>query len=154
MTPPIYINSVPNQLDFVQLLPLDWQEALAAEGKRLDNISQISGLFSDFELLGGGIVFSSLLAGATDFEKLHADYLFKTFGNYIGFVWIRPDFRGKRLGVEWFLALFKRHPSSGFWLSIEEESLLSFYTKLGFHSFAIHIDSTTFQEQILVYQPR
>lgn len=154
MTTTACLKSVPNQLDFVCLLPLDWQEALAAEGNEIDHISKTLGLFRDFELIGGGMIFSSLLAGATDFEKFHADYLFKTFGNYIGFVWVRPEFRGMKLGRDWFLALFKHYPSSGFWLSIEEEGLLTFYTQLGFHSHAIHKEGKVFQEHILVYQPQ
>lgn len=147
------LKQVPHRLDFMHLLPLDWQEPLKAEGIGLDQKSQILGLYIRTELIGGGMVFKGLPTAATDFEKSHAAHLFKSIGNYIGFVWVRAEYRGMKLGSAWFLELFKRHPTKGFWLAIEDQNLVSFYTQLGFKSHALHSLHGVFQEQILVYQP-
>lgn len=147
------LKPVSHHLEFMHLLPLDWQEPLKAEGIGLDQKSQILGLYFGKELIGGGMVFTDMPTAATDFEKSHAAHLFKTIGNYIGFVWVRPEYRGMKLGSTWFSELFKCHPTKGFWLAIEDQNLLYFYTQLGFKSHALHSLHGVFQEQILVYKP-
>ena len=150
----VFFKSIANSTSFISLLPADWLVALRSYLPLVENNAQAYGLYQAGELVAGGVVFLEELKESTSFEKEHAPYMFKACGPYIGFVWVLPERRGEQLGSLWFNELFKTFPNQGFWLSIEEAGLKTFYEKIGFKVFDTHIENGNFLEQILFYNPK
>ncbi len=119
-----------NPTDFFTILPQDWLDELMPQWAVLEKTAEVYVVIKNNEVISGGIVFNQTLPRMTEVE-IQASVLFKS-ASYIGYVFTQPQFRGIGASSFWFHSLFDRHKHQGFWLSIEDIQLSSFYQKLGF----------------------
>lgn len=120
-----------NPEEFFQILPLDWQEALAVVWNKAKASSEIYVIENEGEIIAGGIVFKQYTQDMVLFKK-EAQKLLAANSYYIGYLWVKETHRGKDLGTFWLNAIKGTYPKTNFWLTIEEENLQRFYTKNGF----------------------
>lgn len=116
---------------FFEILPEDWQEGIVPHWEKYKESSKVFIVESDGEVLGGGIVFSTVSPDTLAYKE-EAQRWFDKGYLYIGFLWISEKHRDKKLGTRWLQYLFELFPQQSFWLSIEEYNLVSFYKRSGF----------------------
>lgn len=134
---------------FFNTLPPDWQAGIVPYWSEYKHTARIFVLESATEVLGGGIVFSTLSPDTQPAYAAEAQQWFDEGYLYIGFLWIGEQHRDQQLGSAWLQSVYHVLPKQKFWLSIEEHRLASFYIRNGFelkHSLQL-ADS---QEWILV----
>ena len=117
---------------FFNALPDDWQEGIVPYWADYQNTARIFILESGTEVLGGGVVFSTISPDTQQDYKLEAQRWFDEGFLYIGYLWFSEQYRGKQLGTKWLQHLYARNPKQKFWLSIDEYRLASFYIRNGF----------------------
>jgi GNAT superfamily N-acetyltransferase len=113
---------------FFDILPPDWQEGIVPYWSEYKKSAQIMVLKKNGTILGGGIIFSSISPDT----KIYADLAQSWFDRgclYIGFLWIDEQFRNQKLGTKWLEEVFKLNLNQKYWLTIEEENLIRFYTQ-------------------------
>lgn len=116
---------------FFSILPDDWQQSIIPFWPDYQDSARIFILSTPEEVLGGGIVFSSVSPDTLTYQK-EAQAWFDRGYLYIGFLWISEKYRGKRLGSRWLELLRLQLPYQKFWLSIDEFQLAAFYEQNGF----------------------
>ncbi|KGK29331.1 GNAT family N-acetyltransferase [Cellulophaga baltica 4] len=119
---------------FIDMLPLDWQDALKVVWSKLSGTSEIVVLKEEGAILAGGIIFKEMTADMQLFKEV-AEELLASNSYYIGYLWVIEARRGENLGSLWLQKIRQEYPSNSFWLTIEEEGLKQFYEKNGFHLF-------------------
>lgn len=117
---------------FFDILPADWQEGIAPYWSAYEHNARIFVLESAMEVVGGGIVFTTVSPDCQPAYKEEAQSWFDKGFHYIGFLWISEAHRDKQLGSKWLQHLFSHMPEQSFWLSIEDLRLSSFYNRNGF----------------------
>ena len=119
---------------FIDMLPLDWQDALKVVWSKLSGTSEIVVLKEEGAILAGGIIFKEMTVDMQLFKEV-AEELLASNSYYIGYLWVIEARRGENLGSLWLQNIRQEYPSNSFWLTIEEEGLKQFYEKNGFHLF-------------------
>jgi GNAT superfamily N-acetyltransferase len=117
--------------EFFQILPKDWQEQIVPYWNTYKQQTRVYVWLEGGQLIGGGLVFDNLSPDMEIHRNLLQKYL-KPHMKYLGFIWINDSYRSQGLGKKWLQEIFVQHPQNGFWLSIEDENLKYFYSKLGF----------------------
>lgn len=117
---------------FFSKLPEDWQEGIVPYWPEYQQTARIYILHAANEVLGGGIVFSSVSPDTQVVYKQEAQSWFDQGYLYIGFLWFAEEHRGKQLGSQWLKHLFARNSRQKFWLAIDDYKLSSFYQRNGF----------------------
>lgn len=117
---------------FFSILPADWQESIVPFWTTYEQTARIFVLESATEVVGGGIVFSTVSPDCQPAFQAEAQQWFDQGYLYIGFLWIAEQHRDKQLGSKWLRNLFSLMPDQSFWLSIDELKLASFYKRNGF----------------------
>lgn len=141
-----------NSQDFFKILPQDWQEEITPAWLDYRNTASIYALMDAKLIVAGGIVFRKAPPNRTIFEIEKGEvYLDKGY-YYIGFLFVHPDRRNEALGSGWLSALKNQFPKQGFWLTIEEEALKTFYMKNGFVCVAESTDLDN-PEWMFIYEP-
>lgn len=136
---------------FFQLLPDDWQDALVPFWENYKGAAKIFTLNAKNEILGGGIVFSSV-SPDTEIYYFEAQNMLNQGYLYMGFLWINENYRSMGLGSRWLEEVFKKNPGQKYWLSIEDYRLSSFYIKNGFKLLK-QLDVNGSTEWIMIYEP-
>jgi len=141
-----------NQDRFFNLLPEDWYSGISISWNSISTNASIYILKDEEKIMAGGIVFSicppDMLYNQEEAEKwLSSGY------QYIGYLWVVEEFRNMKIGSEWLKALSKKYPLQKFWLTIEEESLKSFYIKNGFRLVKSLKNGKT-SEWLMIYEPQ
>ncbi|MDD7886066.1 GNAT family N-acetyltransferase [Flavivirga sp. 57AJ16] len=133
---------------FFSILPLEWQDIIIPQWEHYKDASIIYVLKENKKVIAGGIVFSKTPPNATLLE-LEYDYLFEYGYRYLGFIFVLPEYRNKKLASKWLEALKSLDKTQKFWLTIEEYALKSFYEK---NEFKIIDESTSskYKEWVLV----
>lgn len=116
---------------FFSILPPDWQESIVPYWTRYQNTSQIFVLETSEEVVGGGIIFSTVSPDSLAYKEEALEWLEKGY-LYIGFLWISEKYRGQQLGSFWLQEVLKKFRNQAFWLTIDEFQLLDFYIRNGF----------------------
>lgn len=137
--------------DFFDLLPLDWRNSIVPYWDEYKDNSNIYGLYLNSKIIAGGIVFNTcspdMLYNETEAERwFNQNYL------YVGFIWVADEYRNQKIGSKWLTALFEQFPTQRFWLTVEDENLIKFYTKNGFQLIkSLKNENNT--EWLLTYTP-
>tara|TARA_R110000868_G_scaffold176007_1_gene413303 strand:- start:266 stop:712 length:447 start_codon:yes stop_codon:yes gene_type:complete len=121
-----------NPNDFMQILPLDWQEALQMVWDDAKATSEIYVIKEDGNIIAGGILFKQYTLEMALFKQ-EAEALLAKHSYYIGYLWVNETHRGRDLGTLWLDSVKSSYPNTKFWLTIEEENLKNFYLKNDFH---------------------
>ncbi len=116
---------------FFDIMQADWKVSIAPFWKDYVETARVFTLETDTEVLGGGIIFSTIPPATID-EK-GAQELFDSGLLYIGFLYIKENYRGCNLGTKWLEEVRREYKGSHFWLTIDEYRLKSFYNRNGFH---------------------
>jgi GNAT superfamily N-acetyltransferase len=116
---------------FFSILPEEWRESIEPFWPAYRDSARIFVLESGEEVLGGGIVFSSV-SPDTEVYRAEAQSWFDRGHLYIGFLWIDEKYRGQGLGSRWLTKLKEQFPRQKWWLSIEDFGLAAFYERSGF----------------------
>lgn len=116
---------------FFSILPEDWRESLVPFWPAYQDSARIFILELGADVLGGGIVFSSV-SPDTEVYRAEAQSWFDRGYLYIGFLWIDEQYRGHGLGSLWLMKLREQFPHQKWWLSIEDFALAAFYERVGF----------------------
>lgn len=124
-------ESTPDAKRFFSILPTDWQESIVPYWPRYQNTSQIFVLETSEEVVGGGIIFSTVSPDSWAYKEEAQEWLEKGY-LYIGFLWISDKHRGQQLGSLWLQEVFKKFRNQPFWLTIDEFQLSDFYIRNGF----------------------
>jgi len=132
---------------FIDMLPLDWQEALKSVWNKISGTSEIVVLKEEGAILAGGIIFKEMTADMQLFKE-EAEELLSSNSYYIGYLWVIEARRGENLGSLWLQYIQKQYANNSFWLTIEEEGLKQFYEKNGF-SLYLEKESNTEKEWLL-----
>lgn len=116
---------------FFNILPPDWQESIIPFWPSYQNNARIFVLEKSVEVIGGGIVFSTVSPDTMPYQDeaqkwVDIGYL------YIGFLWIDEKYRDQKLGSRWIQEVLKTFPQQAFWLTIDDLKLLPFYERNGF----------------------
>ena len=120
-----------NQEAFFNILPSDWQDIIVPQWMDYKNTSDIFIVEFESKAVAGGIVFSKTPPNATTLE-MNNNYLFEQNYLYLGFIFVKPEYRNKKLASFWLENIKKTYKNKSFWLTIEDFSLKSFYEKNGF----------------------
>ena len=141
-----------NYQDFFKILPQDWQEVIRPLWKDYKKSANIYALLDEKQLVAGGIVFRTAPPNRTEFEiAVGEEYVVKGY-HYIGFLFVDPKRRNEALGTRWLSALKSHFPEQGFWLTIEEQVLETFYVKNGFVRVSESADVGV-PEWMFIYEP-
>lgn len=118
-------------LEFLQILPQDWQDEIVPFWDACKTDSKIYTIKDGTGIIGGGIVF---FKSPPNFEyfKTEADAWFTKGYFYLGFIWIAESHRHKNLGSFWLHQLKSENLKQQYFLLTEEEQLHQFYIKNGF----------------------
>lgn len=116
---------------FFNILPLDWQEGIVPFWSDLKATTSCYILEEKNQIIAGGLVFSSCPPDMKYAEK-EVNFWFQNAYLYVGFIYVIPEKRGQNLGSFWLQNLKKKYPHQKYWLTIEDLTLDSFYTKNGF----------------------
>lgn len=119
-------------IDFFKILPQDWRDLIEPIWPHYGIDSRIYVLKDEGEIIAGGIVNMGIPADMALFANEVAGYSGPGF-RYLGYIWVRPEYRGRGLGSEWIRKVRETFPGEALWLSTEDPHLASFYTSLGFH---------------------
>ena len=133
---------------FFNALPADWQEGIVPYWSEYQHTARIFIFQSGTEVLGGGIVFSTISPDTQEVYQEEAQRWFDEGYLYIGFLWFSEQHRGKQLGTKWLEQVFDKNPRQKFWLAIDEYRLSSFYIRNGF-SLVQKIESEDGEEWVL-----
>ncbi len=117
---------------FFDILPADWQESIVPYWTDYAHTARIFVMESATEVVGGGIVFSTVSPDCQPAFRKEAQEWFDAGYLYIGFLWISEVHRDKQLGTKWLQQLYNKLPDQNFWLSIDELRLSAFYNRNGF----------------------
>lgn len=120
-----------NAARFFNILPKDWQKDIVPCWNEYAKHTNVYVLIDDKELIGGGMVFSSVSPDMKAVSGI-ADRHYQKGLLYIAFIWIAKKHRNKGLGSFWLQKLTDQHPDQGYWLTIEDPHLKRFYENLGF----------------------
>ena len=142
------VDSTQQPESFFNALPADWQEGIVPYWADYQHTARIFTFQSGTEILGGGIVFSTVSPDTQEVYQQEAQRWFDEGYLYIGFLWFSEQHRGKQLGTKWLEQVFARHPRQKFWLAIDEFRLSSFYIRNGF-SLIEKIESAEGEEWVL-----
>lgn len=113
---------------FFDILPQDWQDSIVPFWPEYQTNSQIWVIKQHEIIIGGGIVFSTVSPDTKMYEQLAQNWFDKGY-LYLGFLWIDENYRNQKLGTLWLNELFRQNTNQKYWLTVEEEELISFYTK-------------------------
>lgn len=146
-----YIFCLTDNLDFFKLFPEDWYNGIAPYWDEYKQTSSIFTLNFNNKIIAGGIVFNKcspdMIYNETETQKwLDNGYL------YLGFIWVKEEYRNKKIGSLWLKSLINKFPKQKFWLTVDEKNLISFYEKNGFELIkSLKNDENI--EYLLAYQP-
>ena len=146
-----YIFKQSFNTDFFQLLPIDWFNGIAPFWAEYADTSNIYTLCHNDEIIGGGIVFNSCSPDML-YNELEAQKWLKNGYLYIGFIWVKEEYRNKKIGSTWLQELINKFPAQKFWLTVDEEILISFYKKNGFKLIK-SLQNRADIEWLLTYEP-
>ena len=127
----LFINDSLKVNEFFDLLPIDWQQSIVPYWKDYKNDTEVYLLVEENKVVGGGLVFSRNSPDMLSQGNIAEKY-FQQGYKYIAYLWISQNHRSKGYGKYWLQKLQHKNPMQRYWLTIEEQSLLSFYEKLGF----------------------
>ncbi len=127
-----FIESTNSPDLFFNALPEDWQEGIVPFWQDYKHTAKIYVLESAGEVLGGGIVFSTVSPDTQPSYYEEAQRWFDQGYLYIGFLWFSEQHRGKQLGSKWLHHLYDLLPDQNFWLAIDDFKLSAFYQRNGF----------------------
>lgn len=127
----IDLTSTPHY--FFQQLPPEWQTSLVTDWPQYSSSSRVLGLQIGLQIVGGGIIFTRPTPETEEYGPL-TDRLFEAGWYYIGYLWVNPDWRGRQLASKWLDTVRNELPNQYFWLAIDDQALLAFYEKNGFHT--------------------
>jgi len=117
--------------EFFAILPNDWHDDIASVWDDYKSSAKIYVLEENNNIVGGGIVFSTLSPDLRAVPEIAQKYYQKGM-LYLAFIWINETHREKGLGSFWLTQLLKQQPTQGFWLTIEDLKLKGFYENVGF----------------------
>ncbi|WP_169720735.1 GNAT family N-acetyltransferase [Arenibacter certesii] len=147
-----FLDITDNYLKFFDILPEDWQEVIGPIWLEYSKTASIYALMDGGVIVAGGILFRSSPPNRTNFEiEKGALYVSKGY-HYIGFLFVHPEHRNKALGSRWLKILKTEFPNQGFWLTIEEDALKTFYLKNEFVCVSESTDTEN-PEWMFVYEP-
>jgi GNAT superfamily N-acetyltransferase len=136
---------------FFDLLPGDWKNEISPVWDQYSEKASIYLLEDKGEIRTGGIVFEVCPPDMSYNKKEAEKWLGKGY-HYIGFVWVVEAFRNQQYGSKWLSELMVEHPKQKYWLTIEEEGLLSFYAKNKFRCVKT-LQNGNNREWLLIYEP-
>ena len=139
------------ETEFFDILPIGWRNSIAPYWNDYKANSSIYGIYLNNKIIAGGIVFNTcspdMLYNVSEAEQwFNENYL------YIGFIWVKEEFRNQQLGSKWLKALIEQFPNQRFWLTVEDENLIKFYTKNGFQLIK-SLKNGDDDEWLLTYKP-
>lgn len=137
--------------DFFQLLPEDWFNYIAPFWDEYAETSRIFTLHNNHEIIAGGIIFNSCSPDMKYNVAESKKWLENGF-LYLGYIYVKEEYRNKKIGSKWLQDLMKEFPSQKFWLTVDEENLISFYKKNGFKLIK-SIKNEGNYEWLLTYEP-
>jgi len=121
-------NSTNQPNAFFDILPQDWQESIVPFWPSYHDSAQIMVLKKDTFVVGGGIVFSTVSPDTKIYESLAKSW-FDLGYLYLGFLWIDEKYRNQKLGTLWLQEIINQNPLQKYWLTVEDENLIQFYSK-------------------------
>ncbi len=137
--------------EFFNLLPADWHNSIVPFWKDYKLNSSIYTIHQNNQLIAGGIVFNTCSPDML-YNQIEANNWLEKGYLYIGFIWVKEEYRGQKIGSKWLHFLFNKYPNQKFWLTVEEENLIEFYTKNGFKLIKT-LKNGSDDEWLLSYQP-
>lgn len=138
-------------LEFFQLLPTDWRNSIVPFWNDYADTSRIYILYHKNKLIAGGITFNTCSPDML-YDESEAKKWFDQNFIYLGFIWVIEEYRNKKIGSMWLRELIKKYPTQKFWLTVDEENLISFYKKNGFELIKT-LKNDDDNEWLLTYQP-
>lgn len=137
----------PDPQRFFDIMQADWKASIAPFWNDFAKTARVYTLETDTEVLGGGIIFTTIPPATID--EIGAQKMFDSGLLYIGFLYIKEDYRGCNLGTEWLQEVRQLYQGRNFWLTIDEYRLNSFYNRNGFH-IVEEVDNGDWSEWVMV----
>jgi hypothetical protein len=141
------INIELSQRDIRKIYPPDWAAILELQWLKLRETAEVYGLYVGESLKCIGILFPEVLPALSPIEAA-ARYQFSEY-DYLGYLFTPEAFRKQGWASMWFTKLIRETAHQSVWLSIENEELYSFYTRLGFKGIGSSLVGA--EEYILYY---
>ena len=127
------LESSPQQ--FFEILPDDWSVEIGPAWPGYEETASVYVIRYLEKIIGGGILFSTPSPDVSYYDTAGLSLLMKWFENgyaYIAYFFVLEKYRGMGLGMKWLTELFRAYPAKGFFLTIDDLSLVGFYEKAGF----------------------
>lgn len=117
--------------DFFNILPIDWQNSILPYWNHYSKTTKVFVVTCNEVVIAGGLVFNEC---SPDMENIknEAEDWFKKGYLYIGYVFVSEKHRNLNIGSFWLQNLILKNPIQKYWLTVEEQNLISFYTKNNF----------------------
>ncbi|WP_318309258.1 GNAT family N-acetyltransferase [Flagellimonas crocea] len=116
---------------FLAAMPEEWQWDFYIYLENTVDHMELFAITEQDHILGGGMVFKGLPPEMKIFEKEVETFVERGY-LYIGFLFVVPKYRGQHIGSTWLESMKALYSDKGFWLTVEEPSLIEFYEKNGF----------------------
>lgn len=146
-----FIFKQSTNLEFFKLLPTDWHNSIVPFWDDYADSSRIYLLYHKNKLIAGGITFKTCSPDML-YDEYEAKKWFDQGFIYLGFIWVIEEYRNKKIGSMWLKELINKFPTQKFWLTVDEENLISFYKKNGFELIKT-LKNEDDIEWLLTYEP-
>lgn len=116
---------------FLAAMPEDWRADFHLYLESCANRMELFVITDNGQIIAGGIVMNGLPPEMKLFEKDIKPFIEKGY-LYIGFLFVATEYRKQNIGSTWLSHIMKMFGTQGFWLTVEDPGLITFYEKNGF----------------------
>ena len=141
-----------NYHQFFDMFPSDWKDNILPFWESYKHKTKCYVIYDKNVPVVGGLVFSECPPDML-YAKEEANYWFGKGYLYLGFIFVSEKRRGQHLGSLWLSKLKEALPNQGFWLTIEDMSLDTFYSKNGFKRIKA-LNNDGLREVLYAYEPK
>lgn len=137
--------------EFLTGMPEEWRLDFCMYLENSVDRMELFTITEQGHILGGGMLFKGLPPEMKIFEKEVEPFVERGY-LYIGFLFVVPEYRGQNIGSTWLGCIKTLYGDKGFWLTVEEPGLVSFYEKSGF-KWTDTLIQGQICEELLIWEP-
>ncbi|MBT30055.1 MAG: hypothetical protein CMO01_10385 [Thalassobius sp.] len=120
---------------FFDILPDEWSNDIVPVWSQYEKSSSIYVVKLKGKIIGGGILFNTPAPDTKHYNALAISKLNTWFDKgykYIAYFLIQDQYRGMGIGLKWLMEIIALQLNQGLFLTVDEQSLINFYEKVGF----------------------
>jgi len=131
-SPVEFIEITSDAQSFFRFLPPDWAFDIEPLWPQYSESTKIYALKERHSLVAAGLLFSKASPDTKAYRE-KAEQRFQRGLLYLGFLYVQESEQKKGQGSLWMRSVLNIDPQKKYWLSVESQSLIPFYSQFGFY---------------------